>query len=166
MSSSSTQKQKEKEKQKEEEESKRACGCCGCDDLSLKNCSGCGSVAYCNAVCQAADWPKHKTDCNKIKKEKKAQEKAKEAVQSSGSQFADMGSIMAALLPPPQPQRYDEADIYNACFDGHHEELQIMLRQRTLDFNWADPEDGMTAAYISADKGFEKMFVVAGAESR
>ena len=73
MSSSSS-------KKKQQEEEVKRCGCCGRDDLALKHCSGCGSVAYCDAKCQTADWPSHKTVCNRIKKEKKAQqEKANEA---------------------------------------------------------------------------------------
>ena len=148
MSSSSSKKQ-------QEEELKR-CGCCGRDDLALKNCSGCGSVAYCDAKCQTADWPSHKTVCNRIKKEKKAQqEKANEAPKSSGSGsgLGDMGSILAALMPPPRPQRYDEVDVWNACFQDHHGEVEKMLRQLGLDLNDADPDDGITAAFVSAAKG-------------
>jgi hypothetical protein len=34
-------------------------------DASLKNCSRCKTVAYCNTTCQKADWPAHKLVCNK-----------------------------------------------------------------------------------------------------
>ena len=64
-----------------------------------------------------------------------------------------MGSLLNALMPPPRPQRYDEGDVYNACFDGNSGEVDVMIRQRGLDLNWADPDDGFTAAYISAQKG-------------
>ena len=135
MSSSSSS------KKKQEEELKR-CGFCGRDDLALKNCSGCGSVAYCDAKCQTADWPSHKTVCNRIKKEKKAQQ----------------DQLLAALMTPPQPQRYDEVDLFNACLWDNHDDLSKMVRQNGLDLNFADLEDsdGMTAACISAFKGHDK----------
>ena len=156
-SSSSAQKQKQQQQEDEDDKVKR-CGCCGREDLALKKCLGCGSVAYCDAKCQTADWPSHKTVCNRIKKEKKAQqEKASmEAPKSSGSGLADMGSILAALMPPPRPQRYTEVDLWNACFDDHSAEVQNMLKQQGLDINWVDPEQGATAAYVSADKGYDK----------
>ena len=45
---------------------------------SCNTCAGCGSVAYCNAVCQKAHWVLHRPDCTRIKKEKKEREKEKE----------------------------------------------------------------------------------------
>ena len=149
-----------KKQEDENEEVKKRCGGCGRDDLALKNCAGCGSVAYCNAVCQTADWPKHKTVCKKIKAEKKAQEKANEAARGSGSGLGladmNMGSLMNALLPPPQPQRYNVVDVYNACVQDHHEKLPAMLRQFGLDLDWAEPQDGQTAAFVSAQLGHVK----------
>ena len=95
---------------------------------SCNTCSGCGTVVYCNAQCQKAHWVLHRPDCTRIKKEKKEREKEKEKekekeakanepahISDSGSGLGDMGSLMAALMPPPQPQRYDEVDIYNTC---------------------------------------------------
>ncbi len=146
--------------QKEGNNVKR-CGCCGRDDLALKKCLGCGSVAYCDAKCQTADWPSHKTVCNRIKKEKKAQQEEKASVEApkssgSGSGLGDVGSLMNALIPPPRPQRYEEADVYNACFQGHDEELSKILEQRGLDLNWTHPDHGATAACISALQGHDK----------
>ena len=117
--------------------------CGGCGDkpkkgVTFKTCSGCTIVAYCCTECQIAAWPDHKGFCKEKKKEKAKTSAAKEAAAAaaaaaaararSGRGLKDMGSIMAALmphLPQPQPQqRYQEADLWNACLDGHHEELQ------------------------------------------
>jgi len=40
--------------------------CCDSDDGggSLKACTGCNLVEYCNKMCQAAHWPAHKKACN------------------------------------------------------------------------------------------------------
>ena len=117
-------------------------------------CSGCGFVAYCNVGCQTSHWNDHKGTCKQKKKERKERE-AKEAARmsSGGGDLADMGSILAALMPPPRPQRYTEVDVYSACFHGHHGEVEKMLRQLELDLNWASPASGVTAAFISAQNG-------------
>ncbi|CAI5496020.1 unnamed protein product [Closterium sp. Naga37s-1] len=44
------------------------CGAVGCGRVEggavkLKNCSGCGKVAYCSRECQKAHWPSHKLTC-------------------------------------------------------------------------------------------------------
>ncbi len=72
-----------------------------------------------------------------------------------------MGSILAALMPPPPPQRYTEADLWNACFRGNHDELKKMLKQRGLDVNWADPATGCTAAYVAAQTGHTQCLLLA-----
>ncbi|CAI5496145.1 unnamed protein product [Closterium sp. Naga37s-1] len=47
----------------------RVCGAVGCGmvggggGVKLKNCSGCGRVAYCSRECQKAHWPSHKLTC-------------------------------------------------------------------------------------------------------
>jgi ankyrin repeat protein len=58
--------------------------------------------------------------------------------------------------PQPKPQRYHESHLFNACFDGHHEELNQILRRGGLDVDWAQPGTGMTAAYIAAQEGHDK----------
>jgi hypothetical protein len=42
--------------------------------------------------------------------------------------------------------RYNEVDLINACYDGHHEEHQSMLRHREIDVDWAKPDTGATPA--------------------
>jgi hypothetical protein len=125
---------------------------------TLKTCSGCGLVAYCCTACQTKAWNGHRAACKRARKEREA--KAKEAAKEpgsgnrSGSGLGDMGSIMAALMPPPQqPLRYNEIHIFNACFQGHHEELQRIMRQSKLNVNWAEPDTGATAAYAAAQTG-------------
>jgi ankyrin repeat protein len=39
---------------------------------------------------------------------------------------------------------------------GHFEELEQVLAQRGLDVNWANPDNGTTAAYVAAGKGHDK----------
>ena len=135
------------------------CAKCKKKGKSMKRCAGCGTVWYCNAACQTADWKDHKAVCKLNKKEKKEPEKKEpekkeEAARGSGSGLGDMGSILAALMPPPPPLRYDEVDLCNACFYGHHDELKKMLfKQRELDVNWAKPDTGCTAALVAAAKG-------------
>ncbi|CAI5504601.1 unnamed protein product [Closterium sp. Naga37s-1] len=46
----------------------RVCGAAGCGrveggGMKLRNCSGCGKVAYCSRECQKAHWPSHKLTC-------------------------------------------------------------------------------------------------------
>lgn len=41
------------------------CGHCGSAPQKLLTCSACRSVYYCNAICQKANWSKHKVDCKK-----------------------------------------------------------------------------------------------------
>ncbi|CAI5967115.1 unnamed protein product [Closterium sp. NIES-64] len=46
----------------------RVCGAAGCGrveggDVKLRNCTGCGKMAYCNRECQKAHWPSHKLTC-------------------------------------------------------------------------------------------------------
>jgi ankyrin repeat protein len=75
-----------------------------------------------------------------------------------------MESLMAALMPPlqlqpqprPQPQRYWEADIFKACFQDRHEELEKSLLQLDLDLDWTLHDFGITAAYVTASRGYRK----------
>ena len=46
----------------------KQCAACGNnegEDDSLKACTACKLVKYCNRVCQIAYWPAHKTVCKK-----------------------------------------------------------------------------------------------------
>ena len=157
-----------KQQKQHSQEPQLSCAKCKKKGTSLPKCSGCGAVAYCNAQCQKAHWVLHKPDCTRIKKEKKEREKekekekeakAKEAARGigSGSGLGDMGSLMVALMPPPQPQRYDEEDLWRACGQGKHDEVDKALRQKpALDVNWAVPNTGFTAAIVSAQNGTDK----------
>jgi len=52
---------------KDADDSKHQCAACGDSDDgggSLKACTGCNLVEYCNKSCQAAHWPAHKKACN------------------------------------------------------------------------------------------------------
>ena len=139
------------------ETTKQKCDSCGSDELPLKKCAGCGTVAYCGTKCQVAHWPLHRPACKLRKKEierEKAKDKAKEAARGSGGNLGDMGSIMAAaLMSSLPPKRYHERDVYNACFHDHHEELEKMLKQLGLDANWVSSVTGATAALVAAQKG-------------
>jgi hypothetical protein len=152
------------------------CGGCGekpKKGVTFKVCS-CGE-AYCCTACQSKAWAEHKGPCkierNEIKAKAKAKaEEAAAVLKERGSGFGsgsgsgcgssgldDMESIMTALmLPPPQPQRYDTVQLWNACLQDRYEELQTMLKQHGLDLNFAHPENGGTCAYISAKQGNEK----------
>ena len=140
-------------KKEETQEKLTRCGFCEQTGVSLKMCGACGTVSYCGAACQNAGWTAHKADCKRIKK-------AKEAAVARGYGLDDMGSILAALNMPlqqprrqpnrqsqPQPQLYDEEDLYDSCFDGHHEELKKMLLQRNprLDVNWVEQRNDCCA---------------------
>jgi len=50
-----------------QDEFKRACGSCGKASESLKQCTRCRQVSYCNRNCQRADWPRHKSTCTNSK---------------------------------------------------------------------------------------------------
>jgi ankyrin repeat protein len=101
-------------------------------------------------------------------REAKAKEAAKEPGSGSGdgsgggsgSGLRDMGSIMAALnMPPPQQQQRrlsSEEHVYDACSHGHHKELQHILLQAGLEIDWAEPDNGFTAATIAAQGGHDE----------
>ena len=121
---SSKKKQKEKQHPQPQQLPQLVCAMCEKEGApSCNTCSGCGSVSYCNAECQRAHWALHKADCNRIKKEKAKKEAARDSGSGSGSGLGDMGSLLNALMPPPQPQRYQNRHIINACIDNEHEEL-------------------------------------------
>lgn len=118
---------------------------CAKKGTSMKRCAGCGTMWYCNAECQTADWKDHKAVC-------KLNQKDKDKEKNEPENGSGLGSILAALMPPPQ--RYTEVNLYNACCFGHHDELKKMLfKQRELDVNWTDHDDGCTAAYIATMTG-------------
>jgi len=48
---------------KSEEVTRDACACCGKTPDTLKKCSGCRRVSYCDRNCQKAHRPVHKADC-------------------------------------------------------------------------------------------------------
>lgn len=50
------------EEEKEVEEVEK-CKTCGVKSSTLKKCSGCQSVLYCNRECQKHDWKKHRHEC-------------------------------------------------------------------------------------------------------
>ena len=53
----------------------------------------------------------------------------KEKARGSGSGSGSLGSLLNVLMP--KPQRYHESDIYNACLQNHHEELQSISADKT-----------------------------------
>jgi ankyrin repeat protein len=137
----------------------KLCGLCEQPSVSLKACL-CGSVWYCGTACQTAAWSDHMAACKLLRKgkekERKKVVKTAAPARGSGSGLGDMGSLLNALMPQqpqPQPQRYSQVNMYNACGDGRHEELQKILLQKGLDVNWGDPYEGITAACISAQQG-------------
>jgi hypothetical protein len=156
-----------------EDAQKFMCGQCGQKPkkgVTFKVCS-CGEP-YCCIACQSKAWAEHKGPCKIKRKDAKAKAKVEEAAsaaaaaaaakeQDSGRGMGDMGSIMAALKlpqhqPTPQPQRYDTVHLLRACLDDRYEELQTMMLQHGLDFNYAEPQTGATSAYISAQEGNDR----------
>jgi hypothetical protein len=157
---SSNKKMQQIKKQEEEPEVPR-CDFCYQPSLSLKDCAGCGCEKYCDSTCQKARWPHHKAECKTKRIERASEAKAKEAIKErgSGSGLRDMGSIMAVLnmpSPPLQPQRYQQAEMYNASLDDLHKELQKILRQPGLDVDWVAPDTGATSTYVAAQQGSDK----------
>jgi hypothetical protein len=155
-----------------EDPQKLMCGECGQKPkkgVTFKVCS-CGEL-YCCIACQSKAWVEHEGACKIKRKDAKAKAKVEEAAsaaaaavakeQGSGRGMGDMGSIMAALKltqhqPTPQPQRCDTAHLLEACLDDRYEELQTMMLQHGLDFNYAEPKTGATSAYISAWQGNDR----------
>ena len=115
-------------------------------------CGGCRTIKYCSAACQKSHWLVHRPDCSpRIKKEK-----AKKAARDSGSGLGDMGSILNALLMPPS-KGYNGRDVFNACVNDNHKELEKMVKQLGLDVNWTSPQfEDCTAARLAAEKGHDK----------
>lgn len=50
------------EEEKKQEEIEK-CKTCGANTSTLKKCSGCQSVLYCNRECQKRDWKNHRHEC-------------------------------------------------------------------------------------------------------
>ncbi len=158
---SSNKQQQQKQKKKEDESEVPLCDSCHQPCLALKACAGCGCEKYCDSTCQKARWPHHKAECKTKRIERASEAKAKEAIKErvSGSGLRDMGSIMAVLnmpSPPRQPQRYQQAEMYNASLDDLHKELQKILRQPGLDVDWVAPDTGATSTYVAAQQGNDK----------
>ena len=42
----------------------KTCSNPGCDQPGTKSCSACKTTFYCCVICQTADWPKHKEECD------------------------------------------------------------------------------------------------------
>jgi ankyrin repeat protein len=126
----------------------KKCAGCGKEGADLKNCSACLSVCYCSSACQRAGWPGHRAACKKIQLRIKAKE------EGGGSGVGDVGTPSTA--PLSSVKRYREANIRDVCARGHHEELLKMLKDSDLDVNWADPTNGITAAFVAASQGHDK----------
>ena len=47
---------------------RRECGSCGKASESLKQCTRCRRVSYCDRSCQRADWPRHRSTCEAFEK--------------------------------------------------------------------------------------------------
>jgi len=48
---------------RDEDVMKRECNTCGTASDTLKHCTRCRKVYYCDRNCQQADWPRHKSTC-------------------------------------------------------------------------------------------------------
>ena len=124
---------------------KKSCAGCGKEEgagLILKICSGCHSVSYCGSACQRAGWPGHKKVCKEIQT----------ASIKGGS---GVGSPQVAPLSSSLVERY-QVVVFNACFEGLHEELQKVLRQPGLNINWVDPDNRASAVHVAAQEGHDK----------
>ena len=42
----------------------KPCSNPGCDQPGTNQCSACKTTVYCCVICQTADWPKHKEECD------------------------------------------------------------------------------------------------------
>jgi hypothetical protein len=126
----------------------RKCAGCGKDGDGFKHCGGCLTVFYCSSACQLTSWAGHKAACKQIRLLR-----IKETKEKGGDGVGDMGYVKGTVMPQPQSQQYEEYDIGRACFNDHRDELQKVLQQSGLDVNWAIPDDGFTAAIVSARQG-------------
>ena len=45
----------------------KVCVVCGVGGASLKSCARCRSLYYCSKECQTADWPVHRSGCQKVR---------------------------------------------------------------------------------------------------
>eukprot|EP01083_Nonionella_stella_P075999 206883_1 len=69
--------------------------CSGCNEhKGSKTCSGCKQTYYCSIECQKSDWSSHKTECKRIRKQRK-KHKQLDSKQTQHTQNQSLASSMA-----------------------------------------------------------------------
>ena len=118
----------------------------------------CGVATYCCQQHCDAHWPLHRSLCSELRRagavssQERERGSGKEAAREQGSGGRGFGDTVS-LSSTVQPQkRYTEAELYSACFNGSHEEVDQILKQLGLDANWATPDTGATAAYADEER--------------
>ena len=109
--------------------------CCnpGCDQLGTKSCSACKTSTYCSVLCQTANWPSHKEECDGHLR------KVGKANLDKASGFEDQRNWIPALryaeiattkLKKLKDRRLETVDIINSALECKYNALNFMGRHR------------------------------------
>ena len=111
----------------------KPCSNPGCDQPGKSSCSACNSTVYCCVICQTADWPRHKEECDghlrKIGKANLA--KAHSFYRDNNwKQSLHYAEIAVSKLTKLKDRRLETVEIINEALACKCETLQFMCRYR------------------------------------
>ena len=116
-----------------EEAELKPCSNPGCDQPGTKSCSACKSSVYCSVLCQTADWPSHKEECDgHLRKVGNANlEKAKGFQhQQNWIQTLRYGEIAATKLKKLKDRRLETVILINNALSYKFNALNFMDRHK------------------------------------
>ena len=110
----------------------KPCSNPGCEQPGTKSCSACKTTTYCSAICQTADWPHHKEECDgHLRKVGKANlSKASGFHGSNWAQTLRYGEIAATKLKKLKDRRLETVQDISEALGCKYDALSLMERYK------------------------------------